>query len=255
MHAVHKIIANHLAGEKRPVVAGEYVEAVPDTWMMGVNRNKTHIRRFQEQLNELGVTAPDRHGVRLLRPLRARNLAEVAEGQRAYIDFFRSHGYTVPDPGSGISHLRGRGGRAGLSRRARRGPGLPYAHVQRGRMRRHHGRGHGPQPVVHRQLLDAGARSDQGGTGGQHPPRGVGPGPGPARHGEAGTAGRPRKAVEFAGSAVRELNMDGRFTLCCVSTELGSMTGYIQPDDKTFEYLERLGHGSKGDPPVHRPRL
>lgn len=255
MHAVHKIIANHLAGEKRPVAAGEYVEVVPDTWMMGVNRNKTHIRRFQEQLNELGVTAPANPDMVFVYfdHCAPANLAEVAEGQRAYIDFFRSHGYTVPDPGSGISHLRVvEEGRAypgalvagqdshtptcsavGCVATTAAGMGLSLWSIGSYWMR---------VPEVIKVELEGSI------------PHGVS-----ARDlalhvtGKLGQRAALWKAVEFAGSAVRELNMDGRFTLCCVSTELGSMTGYIQPDDKTFEYLERLGHGSKGDPQYTDP--
>ncbi|MHA7819838.1 MAG: 3-isopropylmalate dehydratase large subunit [Erythrobacter sp.] len=55
-----------------------------------------------------------------------------------------------------------------------------------------------------------------------------------AEHGAGGGAGH---VVEFAGSAVRALDMEGRMTLCNMATEFSAMTGLIAPDAKTFEYL------------------
>lgn len=55
-----------------------------------------------------------------------------------------------------------------------------------------------------------------------------------ARHGAGGGAGH---VVEFTGSAVRALDMDGRMTLCNMATEFSAMTGLIAPDEETFEYL------------------
>ena len=55
-----------------------------------------------------------------------------------------------------------------------------------------------------------------------------------ARHGAGGGAGH---AIEFAGPAVRALDMEGRMTLCNMATEFGAMTGMIAPDAKTFDYL------------------
>ncbi|HSJ78265.1 MAG TPA: 3-isopropylmalate dehydratase large subunit, partial [Erythrobacter sp.] len=55
-----------------------------------------------------------------------------------------------------------------------------------------------------------------------------------AAHGAGGGAGH---AVEFAGEAVRALDMEGRMTLCNMATEFSAMTGIIAPDTKTFEYL------------------
>src|SRR5690606_18828881 len=45
------------------------------------------------------------------------------------------------------------------------------------------------------------------------------------------------KAVEFCGSAVEQLDIDGRFTLCNMAIEMGSRFGLIAPDDKVFAYL------------------
>jgi 3-isopropylmalate/(R)-2-methylmalate dehydratase large subunit len=44
--------------------------------------------------------------------------------------------------------------------------------------------------------------------------------------------------VEFAGEAVRDLDMEGRMTLCNMATEFAAFSGIIAPDAKTFEYLE-----------------
>jgi 3-isopropylmalate/(R)-2-methylmalate dehydratase large subunit len=55
-----------------------------------------------------------------------------------------------------------------------------------------------------------------------------------ARHGAAGGAGR---VVEFAGEAVRALDMEARMTLCNMATEFSAMTGIIAPDEATFAYL------------------
>ncbi|MFN7158727.1 MAG: 3-isopropylmalate dehydratase large subunit [Erythrobacter cryptus] len=55
-----------------------------------------------------------------------------------------------------------------------------------------------------------------------------------AAHGAAGGAGH---VVEFAGDAVRALDMEGRMTLCNMATEFSAMTGLIAPDDKAFAYL------------------
>jgi len=55
-----------------------------------------------------------------------------------------------------------------------------------------------------------------------------------ARHGAGGGAGH---VVEFAGEAVRALDMEGRMTLCNMTTEFSAMSGMIAPDEKTFGYL------------------
>jgi 3-isopropylmalate/(R)-2-methylmalate dehydratase large subunit len=52
-----------------------------------------------------------------------------------------------------------------------------------------------------------------------------------------GAAGGRGKAIEFAGSAVRALDMEARFTLCNMATEFSGVTGMIGPDDTTFSYL------------------
>jgi 3-isopropylmalate/(R)-2-methylmalate dehydratase large subunit len=52
-----------------------------------------------------------------------------------------------------------------------------------------------------------------------------------------GTAGGSGSVLEYTGSAIRSLNMDGRMTVCNMSIEGGARAGMIAPDDTTFEYL------------------
>jgi 3-isopropylmalate/(R)-2-methylmalate dehydratase large subunit len=52
-----------------------------------------------------------------------------------------------------------------------------------------------------------------------------------------GTAGGAGCVIEYTGSAIRSLNMDGRMTVCNMSIEGGARAGMIAPDDTTFQYL------------------
>ncbi len=56
--------------------------------------------------------------------------------------------------------------------------------------------------------------------------------------GRIGAAGATGHAIEYAGSAIRALSMEGRMTICNMSIEAGSRTGMIAPDDTTFAWLE-----------------
>jgi len=53
-------------------------------------------------------------------------------------------------------------------------------------------------------------------------------------------------AVEYRGSAIRALGMEGRMTVCNMSIELGARFGSIAPDDTTFEYLAKTPYAPKG---------
>jgi len=55
--------------------------------------------------------------------------------------------------------------------------------------------------------------------------------------GRIGTAGATGFALEYAGDAVRALDMDGRMTLCNLSIEAGAKVGMVAPDEVTFEWL------------------
>ena len=56
---------------------------------------------------------------------------------------------------------------------------------------------------------------------------------------QIGTAGGTGSVIEYTGSAVRDMNMDARMTLCNMSIEAGARAGLVAPDETTFEYLER----------------
>ncbi len=53
--------------------------------------------------------------------------------------------------------------------------------------------------------------------------------------------------VEFGGSAIRSLSMEGRMTVCNMSIEMGARGGMIAPDETTFEYLRGREHAPKGE--------
>ena len=64
-----------------------------------------------------------------------------------------------------------------------------------------------------------------------------------ARHGAGGGAAH---VVEFSGPAVRELDMEGRMTLCNMATEFSAMAGMIAPDEKTFAWLKGRRYAPSG---------
>ncbi len=55
---------------------------------------------------------------------------------------------------------------------------------------------------------------------------------------QIGTAGGTGCVFEFTGSAIRDMNMDARMTLCNMSIEGGARAGLVAPDETTFEYLK-----------------
>ena len=65
--------------------------------------------------------------------------------------------------------------------------------------------------------------------------------------GKIGTAGGTGYCVEFAGSAIRGLSMEGRMTVCNLAIEAGARAGIIAADETTFAYLEGLTHAPKGE--------
>jgi len=56
--------------------------------------------------------------------------------------------------------------------------------------------------------------------------------------GEMGTAGGTGYVIEFCGSAIEALSMEGRMTVCNMTIEGGARAGLIAPDEKTFEYIK-----------------
>ena len=61
-----------------------------------------------------------------------------------------------------------------------------------------------------------------------------------------GTAGANGHVIEYAGSAIRGLTMEGRLTLCNMSIEAGARAGMVAPDDTTFSYLAGRPFAPKG---------
>ena len=55
---------------------------------------------------------------------------------------------------------------------------------------------------------------------------------------EIGTAGGTGHVIEYTGQAVKDLNMEGRMTICNMSIEAGARAGMISPDDTTFNWLK-----------------
>jgi len=64
--------------------------------------------------------------------------------------------------------------------------------------------------------------------------------------GEIGTAGGTGYVIEYAGSAVRALSMEGRMTLCNLTIEAGARAGLVAPDEITFDYLRGRPSAPKG---------
>ncbi len=65
--------------------------------------------------------------------------------------------------------------------------------------------------------------------------------------GKIGTAGGTGHAIEFAGSAIRGLTMEGRMTVCNMAIEAGARAGMIAADATTFAYLEGRPFAPSGD--------
>ena len=68
--------------------------------------------------------------------------------------------------------------------------------------------------------------------------------------GKIGTDGATGHVIEYAGSAIRALSMEGRMTICNMSIEAGARAGMIAPDETTFAYLKgrRFSPGTKAAP-------
>jgi 3-isopropylmalate/(R)-2-methylmalate dehydratase large subunit len=65
--------------------------------------------------------------------------------------------------------------------------------------------------------------------------------------GKIGTAGGTGCAIEFAGSAIRSLSMEGRMTVCNMAIEAGARAGMVAVDAKTIEYLRGRPFAPQGD--------
>ena len=65
--------------------------------------------------------------------------------------------------------------------------------------------------------------------------------------GKIGTAGGTGCAMEFAGSAIRALSMEGRMTLCNMAIEAGARAGLVAVDQTTIDYVKGRPYAPKGD--------
>jgi 3-isopropylmalate/(R)-2-methylmalate dehydratase large subunit len=61
-----------------------------------------------------------------------------------------------------------------------------------------------------------------------------------------GAAGATEHVIEYAGSAIRGLSMEGRLTLCNMSIEAGGRAGMVAPDETTFAYLKGRAYAPQG---------
>ena len=64
--------------------------------------------------------------------------------------------------------------------------------------------------------------------------------------GEIGAAGGTGHVIEYCGSAIESLSMEGRMTVCNMSIEGGARAGMIAPDEKTYEFLKDRPKSPKG---------
>jgi 3-isopropylmalate/(R)-2-methylmalate dehydratase large subunit len=64
--------------------------------------------------------------------------------------------------------------------------------------------------------------------------------------GRIGTAGGTGYVIEFAGSVIRDLSMEGRMTVCNMTIEGGARAGLVAPDEKTFAYVKGRPFAPKG---------
>ena len=62
-----------------------------------------------------------------------------------------------------------------------------------------------------------------------------------------GTGGGQGYVLEYRGSAIRSLSMDGRMTICNMSIEAGARAGMVAPDQTTFDYLKGRPHAPQGE--------
>ena len=65
--------------------------------------------------------------------------------------------------------------------------------------------------------------------------------------GRIGTAGATGHVIEYAGSVIRGLTMEGRLTVCNMSIEAGARAGMVAPDETTFAYLTGRPYAPKGE--------
>ncbi|OGA41076.1 MAG: hypothetical protein A3G24_15550 [Betaproteobacteria bacterium RIFCSPLOWO2_12_FULL_62_13] len=245
MHALHKILADHAHPRPASVKPGDFLEVEPDVFAFQMADNAEEVDKLEADLAELGVKKlplKDKMFPFLDHGSPAPN-SGIAAGQKRWREFFRSHGIPMQDGGAGISHLI-------MAEQGVVGPGTALA------LRDSHTPTSGALGAFAASL--AGGRLSllalgryvidvpkvmlfriEGTLGKGVYARDV------ALHvnGRVGQRAALGCAVEFAGSFVRSLDMDLRFTLCNMGTEIGAMASYIQPDEVTWAYVQ--GRGTK----------
>ncbi|MGZ5052800.1 MAG: 3-isopropylmalate dehydratase large subunit [Methylobacter sp.] len=65
--------------------------------------------------------------------------------------------------------------------------------------------------------------------------------------GKIGTAGGTGYVIEYTGSAIKDLSMEGRMTLCNMAIEAGARAGLVAPDEKTYAYLKGREFAPSGE--------
>jgi 3-isopropylmalate/(R)-2-methylmalate dehydratase large subunit len=65
--------------------------------------------------------------------------------------------------------------------------------------------------------------------------------------GKIGTTGGAGHVIEYRGSTIRSLSMEGRMTVCNMSIEAGARAGMVAPDETTFDYLEGRPYAPRGE--------
>ena len=65
--------------------------------------------------------------------------------------------------------------------------------------------------------------------------------------GQLGTGVGTGHVIEFSGSAIRSLSMEGRMTLCNMAIEAGARAGMVAPDERTFAYIKGRPYAPKGE--------
>src|SRR5207244_6480142 len=61
-----------------------------------------------------------------------------------------------------------------------------------------------------------------------------------------GVDGGRGHVIEYRGSTIRELSMEGRMTVCNMTIEAGARAGVVAPDERTFAYVKGRTHGAGG---------
>ena len=243
MHAVHKMLADHAHPRPLSVRPGDFLEIEPDLFAFTMAGDAQEVNTLEADLTELGVSSlplKNRIFPVLTHASPAPN-SSIAAGQKRWREFFRSHDIPMQDGGAGIHHLL-------VAEQGLVGPGSVLA------LRCSHTPTNGALGAFAASI--AGSRLSLLAVG-----RCIVDVPkimlikidGALRkgvyardvalhiNGRVGQRGAIGCAVEFAGSFVRGLQMDMRFTLCNMTTEIGAMTSYMQPDEVTWNYVRKQG--------------